>query len=495
MSIIEPIISQLASTRVLCVGDIMLDQFSYGSVQRISPEAPVPIFKMEHSTDMLGGAGNVIANLASLGCTTTFAGVIGADAHGATVLEFMQSLNCQALLLQLADYPTTVKVRFVAGHQHILRADNEMHLCLTATQEQELLAQIQAALPQQDIVLLSDYGKGLFTISFTQSLIALCNAAGAPVLVDPKGTDYSRYAGATLVKPNRAEFEQATGETMPPTAPDFIQRISTAAQGLMSAHSIANFCVTLSEHGMIYLSRDASLAPIHIPTQAQEVFDVSGAGDTSLAVLGAALGTGESMADAMQLANLASGIVVGKLGTASVSLAELSRAYSQKMANNPAWRQRAKIVTVAEAIPLVKELQSAGKTVGFTNGCYDLLHLGHLDSFIQAKAECDALIVGINSDASVRKLKGDSRPVHDEHTRSMLLASLEFIDYVIIFSDDTAIPLVQALRPDVLAKEGYTIDNWPEAQFAQSYGARVVTLKRIEGYSTTNLIQRLQQEQ
>lgn len=492
MNQLKHCIEKFSSAKVLCIGDVMLDQFWYGSVTRISPEAPVPIFKKESEKRMLGGAGNVVANLATLGCKTQFIGVVGLDGHGREVREFLENYDCDAHLLELEDFPTTVKIRLVAAHQHAIRVDEEETLCLNEAQQGQLLALAEAQMPEVDIVLLSDYGKGLFSKALIQGMIAMARRYGKKVIVDPKGQDYSLYAGAYLVKPNRSEFELATGLKLDPKQGDFLEKIRSGANALFSQFGIENLCVTLSEHGMIALSAGSADA-LQIPTEAREVFDVSGAGDTSLATLGAALAVGASMREAMVLGNIASGIVVAKLGTASVNCAELMTALQAKTNAQSLWMQKSKIVSTDEAKLLCQQLQSEGKKVGFTNGCFDLLHLGHLYSFMQARKECDFLVVAINSDASVQRLKGPSRPVHDEETRSLLLASLNFIDLVVIFSDDTAVPLVEKLRPDVIAKEGYAIENWPEAQYALSYGARAVQLQRLEGYSTSNLIQKLQQ--
>ena len=241
----------------------------------------------------------------------------------------------------------------------------------------------------------------------------------------------------------------------------------------------------------MFVSSDEKENAIKIPTEAKEVFDVSGAGDTSLATLGVSLGTGMSMKDAMKLANIASGIVVGKLGTATVNAEELKSALSQKETNDDGWIQKKKIITLIQAENIVKRLKEEGKTIGFTNGCFDCCHLGHLNSFMQAKKLCDVLIVAVNSDASIKRYKGENRPIQDEKTRAMLLASLEFIDYVIVFGEDSPLHIVETLRPDVVAKEGYTLDQWPEGRLAQSYGGKAVILKRLEGYSTSNLVSKM----
>ncbi len=492
MKMLSSYVDDFKNVSVLCIGDIMLDRFCYGTVERISPEAPVPVFRHKQMREMLGGAGNVAANLRALNGKTAFIGAIGEDADGAVVRGFLKQSGATDGLIVLKGYGTIVKTRMIAANNHLLRIDMENPLVPTPEFLDELYTSSQTAIKNADIVLLSDYGKGLLTKETTRGLIDLCRQAGKPVFVDPKDADYEKYRGATLVKPNLKEFCAACGEKLDPTSADFVDSVQRCAGELFAKYDIGHFLITLSEHGMIFVSAQNPHETVQIPTQAREVFDVSGAGDTSFATLGLAVAAGASVKEAMKLANAASGIVVGKLGTACVSCEELKSALSEASADKKsAWEQKVKIVSKTQAAQIAKELKERGKVVGFTNGCFDLLHLGHLNSFMQAKKECDALIVGLNTDASVKRLKGDSRPVNDEKTRAMFLAAIEFIDYIVLFDEDTAVPLVEAIRPDVVAKEGYTIDKWPEAQAALRYGGKAVTLKRFEDFSTTNLIQKL----
>ena len=492
MKMLSSYVDGFKNVSVLCIGDIMLDRFCYGAVERISPEAPVPVFRHKEVREMLGGAGNVAANLRSLEGKTTFIGIVGEDADGHVVRGFLKKSGATDGLISLKNYSTIVKTRMIAANNHLLRIDAENPLVLTPEFLNELYASAQTSIKNADIVLLSDYGKGLLTKETTRALIDLCRQAGKPVFVDPKDADYEKYRGATLVKPNLKEFCEACGKKLVPTAADFVAQVQESARLLFEKYDIGHFLITLSEHGMIFVSAKDPEKTIQIPTQAREVFDVSGAGDTSFATLGLAVASGASMKEAMKLANAASGIVVGKLGTACVSCEELKTALSAaSFDKKSAWEQKVKIVSKTKAAEISKALKEQGKVVGFTNGCFDLLHLGHLNSFMQAKKECDVLFVGLNTDASVKRLKGKNRPVNDEKTRAMFLAALEFIDYVVLFDEDTAIPLVEAVLPDVVAKEGYDIEHWPEAQAALRYGAKAVTLKRFENYSTTGLIQKL----
>ncbi len=484
-------IDNFSNVKVLVIGDIMLDRFIYGKVERISPEAPVPVLKFNHEKYMLGGAGNVVANLSALGCKTTFIGIVGSDGNGGLVARQLSKSGAHSHLIKLSNYPTIVKTRFIAENSHLLRVDQEEVLPAS----EELLPKFQKILRQAvkkaDIVVVSDYNKGLLTLQTTQMIINVCAEMDKKIIIDPKGCDYSKYQGATLVKPNLKEFSEATGQKYTPSSPDFHKQVQKGAKKLFDKYNIKNLIITLSEYGMLHISAENPEDLLQIPTEAKEVFDVSGAGDTSLAALGASLGSDVPVKEAMKLANISSGIVVGKLGTATVTDKELKTVLSVRETPEGGWRQKRKLITLKQAKGLVETLKRQKKVVGFTNGCFDCCHLGHLNSFMQAKNLCDVLIVAVNSDASVRKHKGEGRPVQDEKTRAMLLASLEFIDYVIVFNDDTALPLVEALRPDIVSKEGYKLEDWPEGRLAESYGGKAVALKRLDGYSTSNLVKKM----
>lgn len=487
----DTVIDRFPDVRALVIGDIMLDAFVYGEVDRISPEAPVPVFRFRQKTEMLGGAGNVVANLAALGCKTTFIGIVGNDSDGRKIASLLNKAGAKGHLLKLNGYPTIVKTRFVAKTNHLLRMDNEEILPVITT----LLPRIQKilfrAISTADIVLVSDYNKGLLTRETTSMVIDICTKLHKKVIIDPKGHDYSKYAGATLVKPNLKEFSEATGKKYSPLSPDFLSQITEDAKYLFERFQIDHLVITLSEHGMLHVSSKCPDTVEKVSAQVKEVCDVSGAGDTALASLGASLGAGASIGDAMKLANLSAGIVVGKLGTAVISANELKTSLFSRQVDIPSFSPKNKILTLEQAISLVHQWKSQGKTIGLTNGCFDCCHFGHLHSFMQTKTHCDVLIVAVNSDQSVKRLKGSWRPIQDEKTRSMLIASLEYVDYVIVFNDDTPFDIIDKLRPDVLAKEGYRLNEWPEAQFARRYGAKVITLDRVEGYSTTTLIEKM----
>lgn len=462
----------------------MLDVFVYGKTTRLSPEAPVPVLLEQRSRRMLGGAGNVVANLRSLGCQTSFAGIVGADANGETLRQSMTELGADCSeLVEMPGYVTSIKTRYVSGRQHLLRVDCEESLRAPEAVLATLLSKIEKKLAETDMVLLSDYGKGLFDERLTPAVIELSRRAGCPVIVDPKTTDYTIYRGATLVKPNLKEFEGVTGQKFDPSESGFIEAAVAAGRTVCQRYGVENLLVTLSEHGMLYIPGNPAESCKHIPTEAQDVFDVSGAGDTSLAVLGASLATGAPMKLAMHIANAASGIVVGKFGTACVTREELKHKLEHK--------EQARILSVEAATQMAADLREQGMTVGFTNGCFDILHPGHLSSFERARDLCDVLFVGLNSDASVRRLKGPSRPVNNEKARSAMVAALKPVNFVVIFEDDTALPLIEKLRPDVIAKEGYPLERWPEGQLVVSYGGKAVELPRVDGFSTTSIVEKI----
>ena len=486
-------IDAFPGVKVLIIGDLMLDRFTYGKIERISPEAPVPFFKVISQKEMPGGAGNVATNLRALGCRVSYVGLIGDDAEGSTLVQLLKESGVHSHLIKPSDFSTTVKNRLIAGGNHISRVDREGRVPDLSVNLPFFLRAFRRLAKRADIVLLSDYGKGLLSKDNTPQLIDICRELGKRVIVDPKGTDYGKYTGATLVKPNLKEFTEVTGGTpFDPKSSDFRKRLSDAAKELIERYRFGNLLITLGEHGMALVSAKEPTRVRQISTRAKEVFDVSGAGDTSLATLGASLGCGVPLLQAMHLANLASGIVVGKVGTATVSADELREALQRDDHNGvPTRNPERKIMSLPQAENLIADLRRKGKTIGFTNGVFDCCHMGHLRSLLEASKACDALVVAVNSDTSVKRLKGEGRPLQDEATRALLLASLEYVSCVVIFEEDTPIDVIKALRPDVLAKEGYTIERWPEAQYAQQYGAKIITLPHIGDYSTTRMIDKL----
>lgn len=481
---LSAIIDQFSSCHILCIGDVMLDQFVYGKVSRISPEAPVPVIRERTEKMTLGGAGNVVANLRSLSCRTSFLGAVGQDENAQKVRDYLNGLGLENVYLQnITDYITTIKTRYVAGGHHLLRVDREMPLHIADEELSEMLEQVENLVQKVDLVLLSDYGKGLFDERFTPAVVKLCRQYGKPVIVDPKRFDYTIYRGVTLVKPNLKEFSGAVGRTFDAKSPDFAAELSAAGRALCGKYEVENLLVTLSEHGMIYIPSASEKNHRWIPTEARDVYDVVGAGDTTLATLGAAMATGADFDKCMRIANAAAGVVVSKFGTACVTCRELKEKLSL--------RKEAGVVTLKEAVEIAESLKAQGKLVGFTNGCFDILHPGHIQSFAKARALCDVLFVGLNSDESIRRLKGPSRPINNQTDRATMVTALASVDYVIVFDEDSPLPLLEKLRPDVIAKEGYAMDNWRSGRFVESYGGQAVILPRVEGCSTTGIIEKL----
>jgi D-beta-D-heptose 7-phosphate kinase/D-beta-D-heptose 1-phosphate adenosyltransferase len=476
-------IEALAGTPVLCVGDVMLDRFVYGSVERISPEAPIPVLRIERHSTMLGGAGNVAGNLEALGCAPRFVSVVGDDEPGAAILRHLMAgrLADGCHMVTEAGRKTTEKTRFFAAHQQLLRTDSETVAPITAASRENLIVAARTLMPEVRAVILSDYGKGVLTNDVIAALIEAAHAAGRPVIVDPKGSDYRRYRGADVITPNRRELAQATGMAVENDA-----EITVAARWIIGQCGIATVVATRSEQGMSVVMADGRAE--HLPAEAREVFDVSGAGDTVIATLGGALAAGAKVQDAARLANLAAGVVVGKVGTAVVRPSELMAALHQQE-----WRLgEAKVVPPEVAVERIERWRRQGRRIGFTNGCFDLLHPGHLSLLTQAKAACDRLIIGLNSDESVRRLKGETRPIQSEAARAAVLASLASVDLVVIFGDDTPEALIHTLRPDILVKGAdYRIDQVVGAAFVTGYGGKVVLADLEAGHSTTATIGRM----
>jgi D-beta-D-heptose 7-phosphate kinase/D-beta-D-heptose 1-phosphate adenosyltransferase len=467
--------SGLDRARLLVVGDAMLDRFVAGAVERISPEAPIPVLRVERRAEMPGGAGNVVANLLALGARVAFVAVVGDDDAG-RVLAGLQQDRLDGALVVEAGRPTTIKTRFVAGTQQLLRIDEETTAPIASATEEALLRAVEKHLAGAGAVVLSDYGKGVLTPRVAQGVIALARAANLPVLVDPKSADYTRYDGATAVTPNRRELEQAAGSSARTD-----EEVEAAARTLIARHHFEALIATRSEQGLsVVRAHDAH----HVPARAREIFDVSGAGDTVMATLAAAVATGASLVDAARLANAAGGVAVAKPGTATVSRDELVHALELG--------DETKLVARDGAAGRVETWRRRGLKVAFTNGCFDLLHPGHVHLLRQARATADKLIVGLNSDASVQRLKGPTRPVNDERARAQVLASLADVDAVVVFDEDTPLQLLETLRPDVLVKGAdYTIEQIVGAELVQAYGGKVVRAELVPDQSTTKTIARM----
>ncbi|WP_006786346.1 bifunctional D-glycero-beta-D-manno-heptose-7-phosphate kinase/D-glycero-beta-D-manno-heptose 1-phosphate adenylyltransferase HldE [Thiorhodospira sibirica] len=461
--------------RVAVVGDVMLDRYWSGLVARISPEAPVPVVHIQDVHDHLGGAANVALNLAQLGVQVSLSGVIGRDEAGHTVTQLLARHGISNALLTHPQHPTITKLRILSQHQQLLRLDFEQPLrdWDSRALEDTLSARLATGV---EVLVLSDYAKG--TLQEVSRLIALARARGIAVLVDPKSRDFSRYRQATLVTPNRAEFEAVVGHCVDEHS------LSERGEALRAAMHWPALLITLGERGMLLLREHQP--PLCLPTQAREVFDVTGAGDTVIAVLAACLACGEDLADGARLANLAAGIVVGKLGTAGVCVAELQAAL------RPPPAPHCGILDQATLQSTVADAKARGERIVMTNGCFDILHAGHVQYLQQAKALGDRLVVAVNDDASVQRLKGATRPVHSLAQRMSILSALACVDWVTAFSEDTPEALICALCPDVLVKGGdYRPEHIAGGDCVRRHGGQVIVLDFLPGHSTTALIDKI----
>jgi D-beta-D-heptose 7-phosphate kinase / D-beta-D-heptose 1-phosphate adenosyltransferase len=479
---LQTLTEQLDKGRVLCVGDVMLDRFVEGCVTRISPEGPIPVLAVERESAMLGGAGNVVRNLSSFGASVELVAVVGVDAAGDEIAALLKAeARAQTHLLQIAGRKTSIKTRYLAGGQQLLRADRESCEELSAADCDRLVSAAKSALGACKVMVISDYGKGILSDAVLERLIALGRGAGIPVIVDPKGNDYTRYRGASLLTPNRHELAKATGQST-----DNDEAVNSACDMLIERCGVDGVLATRGEDGatLVHSGGVFRLAARH----PREVFDVSGAGDTVVAALAAGLAAGATLEVAAELANTAAGVVVGKVGTAVAWPSEIRAALSETDflgGDN-------KIVTLELASERVATWRRQGHKVGFTNGCFDVLHPGHVSLFEQARGACDRLVVALNSDASVTELKGAARPLQSEASRAAVLASLAAVDLVVVFAEDTPIILIEALQPDVLVKGAdYSIDDVVGAAEVRSWGGSVLLAELAEGHSTTNVIQKI----
>jgi len=469
---------------VLCVGDLMLDEFVYGEVARISPEAPAPVIAVQRSETNIGGAGNVARNIASLGARCVFVGLIGDDDAGARLKTLLsQEDRIESMLVCDSARPTTRKVRFVSEHfsTHLLRADWESAQPASADIEQKLIDAILPLLPRADIVLLSDYAKGALTARVIRNVIDAARKLGKRVIVDPKSLNFAIYRGATLLTPNRREFAEATRSRA-----DSEESIALAAQDAMQLADCEAMLVTQSEHGMTLVPRNGET--IHVPAHSVKVRDVSGAGDTVAAVLAVALAADADWETALRMANAAAAVAVSKKGTASVTPRELRR----KILPHAFLAAEEKIIAASGDLDAyLVDWRKQGLRVGFTNGCFDILHPGHVKVLTAARGACDRLVVGLNSDASAKRLKGEGRPVQDERARAEVLAALEAVDLIVIFEEDTPIDLIAQIRPSVLVKGGdYTRDRVVGHEIVEANGGEVLLVDILPGFSTTSLVNR-----
>lgn len=503
------LVESIKDAPVLVIGDMMLDRFVYGNVDRISPESPVPVLSITREDRMLGGAGNALCSIMGLKAKGHIISVIGNDEDGKTIINEVKSLGINVNGL-IVDYsrPTTVKTRYLAGHQQLLRSDFENKKNISGDIEAQIVASADALMPSMKAVLISDYGKGLLTASLLQKLIKLANDNDVPVIIDPKGSDYSVYAGAYAVTPNKKELSEATNNS--PVSSD--AEVIDAANRLIETAAISCVIATRSADGMSIIEKDGEKEPVHLRTTAKEVFDVSGAGDVVIATIAGALAAGADIVSAASLANVAGGIAVSKIGTAPIRAKELLDALADedvaKMSTTPvlgvhnATRNlQAPLADFDEALEQVRRWRARGLKIGFTNGCFDILHFGHVSYLNQARGMCDRLVIGLNTDLSVKALKGEERPIHDERSRAAVLGALGSVDMVVLFggeskdADQTANGLISVLQPDIYFKGGdYKVDDIPETPTVRGYGGDVKVLSVFDGHSTTSSIAKMKDE-
>jgi D-beta-D-heptose 7-phosphate kinase/D-beta-D-heptose 1-phosphate adenosyltransferase len=484
MQPIDQLLAKIGDKTVLCVGDLMLDHFVYGDVSRVSPEAPSLVIAVGREEQLLGGAGNVARGVAALGARCIFVGVIGEDESGRALTRTFAddySDTIETYLMVDPSRPTTRKVRFVSEHHstHLLRADWELAGPLRPDIEQSLIRACLRALPSADAVVLSDYAKGVLSPAVIRAVLDKARELGKPVVVDPKGLDFSIYRGATLITPNRKELADATR-----LAARNDDDIAVAAEQLAASVECDGVLVTRSEEGMTLYTRAAGA--LHVPAYPVKVRDVSGAGDTVAAVMAVMLAAEADLETAARAANAAAAVVVGKRGTSTATIAEL-----RSRLLPPASLAAEEKVVLDWSILDERLAEWRGLRVGFTNGCFDLLHPGHVKLMTEARAVCDRLVVGLNSDASVRRLKGLERPVQDQQARAEVLAALEAVDLVVIFEQDTPVELIRRIKPTVLVKGAdYRIEEVVGRDVVEAEGGRVVLVDLVPGYSTSALVRR-----
>jgi len=474
--------------KILVVGDVMLDRYLWGDVKRISPEAPVPVFHIKRRSIVPGGAGSVVLNIIGLGASVTLLGVIGRDENGSTLKRLLEDRRIESILIEDKTRPTITKTRILSKGQQLLRIDDENTMVLDESSKAAIIEKAAIEIHQCAAVIFSDYGKGIFdTQGLTEALIDAANSADVPVIIDPKGKNWERYSGAACLTPNTAEFEHAVGA---PFGDD--NALIDAMQTARSKYRLSNLLVTRGPLGMCLVGEDDE--PRFIPSIAREVYDVSGAGDTVIATLAVGIASGQSYLDAARLANVAAGVVVGKLGTQPISTLELKAAVGMS-GERIGGSVNQKAHSLAAATVQVQAWKALDQKIVFTNGCFDLLHPGHIHLLNEAKRCGERLIVGLNSDESVRRLKGVKRPILSETDRAAILGALDCVDLVIIFEEDTPIKLIETLEPDVLVKgSDYRPESVVGKEFVESYGGKVHLVPVVEGYSTTRLAEKVSEK-
>ena len=462
--------------RLLVIGDVMLDRYWHGSASRVSPEAPVPVVQVTNREDRPGGAGNVALNIAALGSAVRLVGVVGDDETGLELYSRLKAAGVYCDFLQSEEKPTITKLRIISQHQQLIRLDFEK--AFEASDIIGLQDKAKSLVDDSQVMVLSDYGKG--ALQDINDLIDLGRSRNIPIIVDPKGTDFTKYRGATLITPNLTEFEAVMGGSHNE------EELVNKGLRLVRELNLEAILITRGEHGMTLIRPDSP--ELHLPARAQEVFDVTGAGDTVISVLAASMAAGDGFADATALANLAAGLVVGKLGTAAISGPELRRAM---LADQNSGRG---VMTAEQLQIVVQDAKAHGEKIIFTNGCFDIIHAGHVGYLAVAKQLGDRLVVAINDDDSVRRLKGAGRPINPVERRMAVLAGLEAVDWVVSFSEDTPEPLLESLQPEVLVKGGdYTKDQVVGGSYVESYGGMVRVLEFLDNCSTSAIMEKMKE--
>lgn len=462
--------------KLLVIGDVMLDRYWHGSASRVSPEAPVPVVQVANREDRPGGAGNVALNIAALGSAVRLVGVVGDDESGLELLSRLKAAGVYCDFLQSEEKPTITKLRIISQHQQLIRLDFEK--AFEASDIIGLQDKAKSLVDDSQVMVLSDYGKG--ALQDIIDLIDLGRSRNIPIIVDPKGADFTKYRGATLITPNLTEFEAVVGGS--DNEDEFVNK----GLRLVRELNLEAILITRGEHGMTLIRPDSP--ELHLPARAQEVFDVTGAGDTVISVLAASMAAGDGLADATALANLAAGLVVGKLGTAAISGPELRRAM---LADQNAGRG---VMTAEQLQIVVQDSKAHGEKIIFTNGCFDIIHAGHVGYLAEAKRLGDRLVVAINDDDSAHRLKGEGRPINPVERRMAVLAGLEAVDWVVSFSEDTPEPLLESLQPEVLVKGGdYTMDQVVGADYVKSYGGVVRVLEFLDNCSTSAIMEKIKE--
>jgi D-beta-D-heptose 7-phosphate kinase/D-beta-D-heptose 1-phosphate adenosyltransferase len=474
-----------SGSTVLCLGDLMLDRYAYGEIERISPEAPVPVLRLVRTTEMLGGAGNVAANIASLGGRAVLVGLVGRDAAGDAVRGLVERTpGVASRLVETARRPTVCKTRFVASGQQVVRTDDESRLAVDAGEEAALVAALTALAGSAKAIVLSDYGKGAVSDGVIAAAVAAGRRHGVPVFVDPKSEHFARYRGATCLTPNLKELGAAARLPVGDEA-----SVVAAARKVMAEAGAAAILATRSEKGMILVEADGAVTVT--PARAREVFDVSGAGDTAIAALALAHASGRPLAQAVPIANAAAGVVVSKAGTATPHIAEVMHELG---ADDQDRSEPLSLSTPALTASLVSHWKALGLTVGFTNGCFDIVHAGHIALLAAARAQCDRLVVALNTDSSVRALKGPTRPINCLERRAQVIAAVRYVDCVLAFDEETPLALIERLLPDVLIKGAdYAIDDVVGGDVVRAAGGRVYLAPLIDGQSTSNTVRQIRE--